>query len=846
MRRPPRLAEALLERLVPRNAYGDAILGDLSEEYHARAESRLSRTAAIWYWAVSLRVGMRIFWNRKPERRRQRKGDRPMTTFLRDLQHAARGLVANPTFSVMVIVTLALGIGANAAIFSIVDALVLRPFPVPELDRLVALFEVAPNSNWDRGGVAPANFLDWEAQSEHLDKLVANEWWDVNMTGGDSPERLQGSLVTAGFLDILGVKTQIGRTLALDAEDFGARTAVLSHALWTRRFAADPDVLGQTILLNGEGYDVVGVAEEGFNYPFGTEIWAPLWFDAETTAVRDSHYLQVIGQLAPEATVEDARAELDLVAQRLEQEYPNTNSGRHINTMALGRAVVDIGAPAFLLMWQATSVFVLLIACVNVANLILARGAERKKELALHLALGAGRGRVIRRLLTENMLLALVGALLALPLAGMGVELMRSNMPAHIAKFVVGWDQIDLDWHVLGFTAIVAVATALVFGLIPALQASRPDLTAALREGGRGHSDGHARQRGRNMLVVFEVAMALTLLVASGLSIQGTMRMADADQGYDPDGVMTMEISLPEGKYEEDEARLQFYRSVLSGVRALPGVVAADAVNILPSSGSNTSRNIDIEGKPVENPSERQSAHFRIATAGYLETMRIPIVQGRAFGSEDRSDTAMVAVVSERFARRSWPGEDPLGRRFRYGTEETWLSVIGVSGDVLHDWFLQEPQPTFYVPMEQAPRLGLFLAIRTLGAPEEVTAGVRAQVLRVDADQPIFNARTMRTLLSERLIGLKYAATVMGIFGAIALILSAVGIYGVMAYSVSRRTHEIGLRVALGAAHRDVLKLTVGRALRTTALGIGIGLVLAFFIGRLMESTFSASFSSTG
>jgi len=760
-----------------------------------------------------------------------------MTTFLRDLQHAARGLVANPTFSVMVIVTLALGIGANAAIFSIVDALVLRPFPVPELDRLVALFEVAPNSNWDRGGVAPANFLDWEAQSEHLDKLVANEWWDVNMTGGDSPERLQGSLVTAGFLDILGVKTQIGRTLALDAENFGARSAVLSHALWTRRFAADPDVLGQTILLNGEGYDVVGVAEEGFNYPFGTEIWAPLWFDAETTAVRDSHYLQVIGQLAPEATVEDARAELDLVAQRLEQEYPNTNSGRHINTMALGRAVVDIGAPAFLLMWQATSVFVLLIACVNVANLILARGAERKKELALHLALGAGRGRVIRRLLTENMLLALVGALLALPLAGMGVALMRSNMPAHIAKFVVGWDQIDLDWHVLGFTAIVAVATALVFGLIPALQASRPDLTAALREGGRGHSDGHARQRGRNMLVVFEVAMALTLLVASGLSIQGTMRMADADQGYDPDGVMTMEISLPEGKYEEDEARLQFYRSVLSGVRALPGVVAADAVNILPSSGSNTSRNIDIEGKPVENPSERQSAHFRIATAGYLETMRIPIVQGRAFGSEDRSDTAMVAVVSERFARRSWPGEDPLGRRFRYGTEETWLSVIGVSGDVLHDWFLQEPQPTFYVPMEQAPRLGLFLAIRTLGAPEEVTAGVRAQVLRVDADQPIFNARTMRTLLSERLIGLKYAATVMGIFGAIALILSAVGIYGVMAYSVSRRTHEIGLRVALGAAHRDVLKLTVGRALRTTALGIGIGLVLAFFIGRLMEST---------
>ncbi len=589
--------------------------------------------------------------------------------------------------------------------------------------------------------------------------------------------------------------------------------------------------------MNGERYDVVVVAEEGFNFPFGTEIWAPLWFDVETTAVRDSHYLQVIEHLAPEATVEDARAELDLLARRLEQEYPNTNSGRRINTMALGRAVVDIGAPAFLLMWQATSVFVLLIACVNVANLILARGSDREKELALHLALGAGRGHVIRRLLTENMLLALLGALLALPLAGMGVELMRWNMPAHIEKFVVGWDQIDLDWHVLGFTGLVAVATALVFGLIPALQASRPDLTAALREGGRGSSHGRVRQRGRNLLIVFEVAMALTLLVASGLSIQGTMRMADADQGYDPDGLMTMEIALPEGRYDEDEARLQFYRSVLSGVRALPGVVAADAVNILPSTGSNTSRSVEIKGQPVENLSERLTAHYRVATAGHLDTMRIPIVQGRGFGREDRGDAAPVAVVSERFARRSWPGEDPLGRRFRYGTEERWLRVVGVSGDVLHDWFLQEPQPTFYVPMEQAPRLGMFLAIRTLRAPEEVTAGVRAQVLRADANQPIFNARTMRTVVSERLIGLKYAATIMGIFGAIALVLSAVGIYGVMAYSVSRRTHEIGLRVALGAAHRDVLQLTVGQALRTAAWGIGIGLVLAFFIGRLMEST---------
>ena len=733
--------------------------------------------------------------------------------------------------------TLALGIGANAAIFSLVDALILRPFPIPDLDRLVKLYDLAPNTEWQRGGVAPANFLDWEAQSEHLDKLVAFEWWDVNLTGGDHPERLQGSLVTPGFLETLGVKPQLGRTLALDAEDVGARTAVLSHAAWSQRFGNDPDVVGQTMLLNGEHYDIVGVAEEGFNYPFGTEIWAPLWLDAEAAAIRDIHYLEVIGRLAPDSSVVDARAELDLIAGRLEQEYPKTNSGRRINTMKLGDAVIDIGTPTFLYMWQATSVFVLLIACVNVANLILARGSDREKELSLHIALGAGRGRVIRRLLTENLLLSLLGALAALPLAGLGVELMRSSLPGHIQRFVVGWDQIDLDWHVLGFTAIVAVATALIFGLIPAIQASRPDLTAALREGGRGNSDGRVRQRGRNVLIVFEVALALTLLVASGLSIQGTMRLVDADRGYDVDGLMTMEIALPEGKYEEDEAQLQFYRAVLSGVRTLPGVVSADAVNILPSSGSNSSRSIDIEGAPVENVSERPTAHFRVATASLFETMRIPILQGRGFGSEDRADSALVAVVSEKFARRSWPGEDPLGQRFRYGTEQRWWTVVGVSGDVLHDWFLQEPRPTFYLPMEQAPRLAMFLAIRTSGPPADVTAGVRSHVLRADADQPIFNVRTMRTLVSERLIGLKYLATVMGIFGAIALMLSAVGIYGVMAYSVSQRTHEIGLRVALGAARRDVLQLTVGQALRVTAFGIAIGLVLAFFISRLMEST---------
>jgi len=759
-----------------------------------------------------------------------------MNSVWSDIRHAVRGIVHKPGFAVVVIATLALGIGANAAIFSVVDALVLRPFPIPDIDRMVMLFETAPNSDWDRHGASPANFLDWQEQSREVETFDAYEWWDVNVTGAEQPERLQGTLATPGFLDRLGVTPHLGRTLALDRDDFGARTAVISYALWSRRYASDPGVVETNIILNGESYDIVGVAEEDFNYPMGTDVWSPLWFDAETRAIRSSRYLTVIGRLREGATTEDARAELDLIAERLGEEYPNTNQGRGINTMAMGRAVVDIGAPAFLYLWQATSVFVLLIACVNVANLLLARGADRKKEISLQLALGARRGRVVRQLLTETIVLSLLAAAVALPLAGAGVELLRSSLPAHIQRFVVGWDQIDLDWHVLGFTAAVALITALIFGLAPALHASRLNLSSALREGGR--SDAHGHGRGRSLLVVLEVALALALLVASGLSIQGTLRMANEDQGYDADQLMTMELVLPESRYEADEKRSQFYREVVTEIRRIPSVVAADAVNILPSSGSNTTRSVEIEGQPAEVLTDRPTAHFRVVSDSYFQTMRIPLVSGRAIEPRDRKDAPRVAVVSERFAARSWSGEEPVGKRFRYGSEPDapWLTVVGVSGDVLHDWFLGEPQPTFYVPLDQAPRLGMFLAVRTAGAPEQVMTAVRAQVAHADPNQPLFNVQTMRTKVSERIIGLKFAASIMGIFGIIALVLSTVGVYGVMAYSVSRRTHEIGLRVALGAEKRDVLGLTVGHALRVTALGIALGSVFAFMIGQAMVS----------
>jgi putative ABC transport system permease protein len=828
--------ETFLTRILPDDGRGESILGDLAEEFAFVLERRSKAAARIWYCSQALHVGSRFLFSGGGKRREKKRGA-TMSTLWRDVKHALRSLLSSPGYTAIVVVTLALGIGANTAVFSLVDALVLRPFPIPDIDRLVMLWETVPSQSEDRGRASPANFLDWKAQSTAFEELVALEWWDVNLTGEGDPERLQGTFASPRFFETLGVEAHLGRTLAADSDSSGARTVVLSYQLFSRRFGSDPSVVGKSVRLNGEPFEVVGVAREGFDYPYGSELWAPLWLDAETAALRDAHYLDVIGKLEPGGRVEDARAEMDVVAERLAREHPKENAGRGVRTLALARAVIDLGAPAFLAVWQSTTLFVLLIACVNVANLLLARGADRQKELSLQQALGAGRPRIVRQLLTESLVLSLAGAFLALPLAWFGMDLLRSGLPPEVQRFVVGWREIDLDLRLLAFTAAISLLTTLVFGLVPALRASRSDLTSALKEGGRGGSEGAGRHRFRGFLVAGEVALALMLLIASGLCIRGTLRLAYGDHGYDPENLLTFEISLPERQYKEDEARREFYRSVVEGVRGIPGVVSADAANVLPSSGNNHSRAIDIEGRTIENPSERPLAHYRVITDGYFETLRIPRTAGRTFGTGDRKDTAPVAIVSEKFAERYWPGEDPIGRRFRAGTdEEPWLTVVGIVGDVLHDWFLREPQPTFYVPMEQQNRSGMLLAIRTLGEPEAITAAARTVVRRVDPDQPIYHTITMRQLRSERMIGVKYAAIVMGVMGIIALVLAAVGIYGMMAYSVSRRTHEIGLRVALGAGRSDVLRLTVGQALSITLSGVAIGLVLAYGAGRLMAS----------
>lgn len=762
-----------------------------------------------------------------------------MTELTRDLRYAFRQLIHRPTFALIVVLTIAVAIGANAAIFSIADALILRPFPLPDIDRLVQLWGTIPQQSVDRDGVSPANFLDWQAQANSFERLVAYDWWEVNMTGAEQPERVQGTRVSPDFFETLGIQPFMGRTLLADEKSPEERTAIFSHRLWSGRFANDPEILGKTVLLNGRNYEVVGITPPGFQYPWGSDLWAPLHFDPEEAARRDWNDLTVVGRMKDEVSVQDVQAEMELVVARLEREHPETNSGHGVRAQALNRAVIDMGTPAFIGVFQSTVLFVLLIACVNVANLMLARGADRQKELSLKLALGAGRFRIVRQLLTENLVLAFIGAILALPLAWVGIELLRNGLPPHIARFVTGWERIDLDWRVLVFSALAATLSALFFGLLPALQTTRPDLAVALKDGGRGGSDGTDRQRSRSALVIAEVAVTLMLLVVSGLSIRGSIRLLEADQGYEPNGLMTMKLTLTEKEYDDDARRIQFYEDVLDGVRALPKVVSADAVNALPSGANGSSRTVEVEGQPVARNADHPWISFRVISPGYFETMRIPILTGRVFTRHDREDGLQVAIVSKPMAERFWPDADAIGKRFRNTSSEDapWLTVVGVAGDVTHDWFTGPGVSTFYRPLAQKPRWRMALAVRTQGEPTAIVPAVRTVVSKVDPHQPIYEVRTMKRVISERMIGMKYLAVVMSIFGVIAIVLSAVGIYGLMAYSVSRRTHEIGIRVALGAGRGDVVGLIVRKALKITLLGVAIGLPLAFGAGQALVAS---------
>jgi len=759
-----------------------------------------------------------------------------MRTLGLEIRYATRSIRKRPAMSAIVILTMALGLGANAAVFSMIDALVLRPFTMSDADRITLVSYTRPDDLDKRSSVSPADFLDWKKQTDVFERLSAFQWWDANLVGRDEPENVQGFFVSADFFPALGVEIAQGRNFLPEEEIQGKHhRVVLGHGLWERRFAADRAIIGQSVDIDGRPYEVVGIAPPAFEFPMGSQLWAPLSFDSQAAANRRGQYLTVIGRLAPGHTLQDAKSQMAVIGERLERDHPDTNRDREARVYTLAEGMRDLGVGPILSMWQAAAAFVLLIACANVASLLLARGAERHREMAVRVAMGASRLRVVRELLIESGLLALAAVPGALLIAFVSLKLMVGYMPPKIARFVVGWHEMNVDVRLVLFTAGLAILTALAFGLIPAIQASRPRLIESLKDGGRGATVGAARQRLRRGLVVAEIALALPLLVAAGLSVMTVHRFLYGPQGFEPDRALTMQLVLPAVRYPSEVERRRFAETAVQQLRQTPGVEIAAAVNVIPAAGNNWTRAIEIDGKPNPDPNNPPTVDYRAATADLFAALGIPILAGRAFTEADREETQPVAIVSASLARRYWPDVDPIGRRIRIDTGP-WLTVVGISGDVIHDWFMRRNYPTIYRPFRQASTGSMALVMRTAADPSTLVTSARAAVRAVDPMQPVFDLQPMRQTLQERTVGLQYLGSIMFVFGGLALVLAIVGVYGVMAYMITQRTHEIGVRMALGATRRDVMRLTTKQTLTLTALGVGAGIALSVALGRLIEA----------
>ena len=823
---PPAIPSWIVRRALARDEEGEMVLGDLQEQ--------LPKRGRAWYWREALAIAAHALTRRSSiDDPATRRGDFFMSTWLTDIRYACRSLRKRPLLTATITMTLALGLGANAAIFNLIDRMVLRPYPLVDPDRAVLLAETGPRLDFRRESVSLANFLDWRKSAGAITHLAAIEWWDANLVDRGDPERLGGFKVSADFFEAIGVRPALGRGFVRDDETFGRHhVVVIGDALWKRRFDGDPGIIGRRILVDGEPHQVVGVAPPRFVFPDGSQIWAPISFDPKTPPRRDSGALTVIGRLTDGASLEDAQAQMAVLADRLARDYPDANRDHGVRVYTLTQGMVDEGTGPMLSLWQVSALIVLLIACANIANLMLARAAERRREIAVRIALGAGRGRVIRELFTESLLLALLAVPPALGVAWLSLRTIRVSMPANILRFVPGFESLGPDPRLLAFTIGLAVLTACLFGVLPAVQASRARVSESLKEGGRSSTGRQLLRRG---IVAAEIAIALPLLVAAGLGVIGTTRFLNGPQGYDPDGVLTMKLVLPDRIYHAPDAQRRFVEKALEALSGVSGVERAAVINNPPATGGNSSRAIEIDGRPAPDPKNPPIVDNRVASADYFTVMRIPIQRGRAFTSADRDGGAPVVIVSESMAKKFWPGEDPVGRRLKI-QDGPWLTVVGVCGDVIHDWFLRRNNAAMYRPILQAPSDYFGVVVRATGDATMVAGAVREALLRVDPNQPVFELMTMRRALHERTIGLQYLAAIMAVFAALALLLATLGLYAVISYLVTQRRHEIGLRIALGASGADVMRLTVGQAFRMALVGTAIGLALSIALTRAMEA----------
>ncbi len=755
-----------------------------------------------------------------------------METLIKDTRYAFRSLLKHPGFTAIAVLTLALGIGANSAMFSTVNAVLLRPLAYPDADRIVLLEGINPAAGITQSNMSIPDFADWQAQSQSFEQLAGFVSGGSLLTRGDETERVRSSGVTADFFPLFRTGAINGRTLqAADMANDGAPVVVLSFALWQRHFGGDPKAIGSSVTLAGKSRTIVGVMPAGFDYPSESELWVPYPFDAAAER-RDNRFFSVVARLKQGVPVAQAQAELHTINQRLAQTYVETNSGWTVHVINLQERMVGSMRKSLLVLLGAVA-FVLLIACANVANLLLARATGRQKEIALRAALGASRFRVIRQLLTESLLLSVIGGTLGLMISIWLTRLLISLSPPNTPRF----DEIKPDAWVFAFTLGLTVVTGIIFGLAPALQASRVDLTGSLKETGRS-SGGSRSKRLRSLLMVAEIAFSFMLLVGAGLLIKSFARLREVSPGFTPENVLTMRVPLLPAKYQEGAPRVQLLQQILDRVKGLPGVQSTGAVLSLPMGGDtfNVGRSYIREGRPM-TPEESANAAYLVATSDYFQTLQIPVIAGRPFNQQDNDKAVKVLIVNETMARALWPGESPLGRRITIWRDEKFArEIVGVVGDTRAS-LDTEAGPQMYVPYAQDSGWGsMSLVVRTSGDPLNTAAGARSEIRSIDKGIPIFNVKTMNDVLTTSVGQQRLSMVLFSAFAAVALLLAMIGIYGVTAYHVSQRTQEIGIRLALGAQVGDVLKLVLKDGLGLAVIGVAVGLAGAFALTRLMTS----------
>jgi predicted permease len=757
----------------------------------------------------------------------------------RDLRFGIRSLLKTPAFTIAATLALALGIGATTAILSVVNGVLLRPLPYADSDRLVVLLHSGRNP------VSPANYLDWRAQTRSFTEVAAAEYWSVNLAGTDEPERVTGLRLTAGMLPMLGIRPLLGRVFTAQEEVAGNdRVAVLSYGLWQRRFDGDRGVVGRRVLFDGDPFVIIGVIPPRFQFaPFWAthaELWAPLALGARATS-RSGNSLRVFARLRPGVTFEQARVDFTTVTARLEREYPGTN--RNVKLESLKHVVVgDIETPLFVLLGAVA--FVLLIACANVAHMLLARSASRQKEVAIRTALGATRVRLISQMLIESALLALGGGIAGLLLAVWGVRALIGASPAIIPRVA----DVTIDARVLLLTLGITGATAMFFGLLPALRSARVDLAETFRDGDRGSTEGRGKHRLRSALVASEFALALVLLTGAGLMIRSVVALQRIDPGLDPHNVLTMIVSTSGTKEADPRLRQAFFADALDRVRATPGVESASYINHLPIAGDSWGFSFRIEGRPKPAPGDSPSAIYRVVFPGYFRAMRIPLLRGRDIVNSDRIDAAPVVIINEIMAKRHWPNDDALGKRISID-DSTWATVVGIAKNMVQQDWGAPPEPEMFFPYAQqrvfltgtASRYAYLTLVARVACgarercnPAAFTTPIVRAIREIDRNVPISNVQTMSSVANQATAESRFYLVLLGAFAAIALTLAAVGIYGVMSYSVTRRTHEIGIRIALGAEQGTVLRFIVRQGMTVALVGAGVGLVAAFALTRLM------------